>query len=112
MAIMYRDAGRSLHPAICRKNPRGRYQRTDRYHAGSKKMELWTHAVKTKEHDAEKSCLQEKGRQYLQCDQRADRWSGCLCKASEPKAELERKHDSRDDPNPEAHGKNAEPELI
>src|SRR6266852_5611748 len=83
MAIMDRDTGGRLHPAIRRKNPRSRKNRADRYHTSSEKMELGTNG-----------------------------WSGELREASKPETELKREHDSRDNPNPEAHGKNAEPKLI
>src|SRR5882762_9084802 len=112
MAIMDCDTGGRLHPAIRRKNPRSRNKRADRYHTSSEKVELWTDAMKAEKHDSQKPCLQEEGRQHLECDQWTNGWSGHLREASKPETELKGEHDSRDNTNPEAHGKNAEPKLI
>src|ERR1700730_5088553 len=112
MAIMDCDTSRRLHPAIRRKNPRSRNKRADRYHTSSEKEELGTAAITAQKHDAQKPSLQEEGRQPLECDQRANGWSGHLREASKPETELKGEHDSRDNPNPEAHGKNAQPKLI
>src|SRR6266436_6171633 len=112
MAIMDCDTGGRLHPAVCRKNPRSRNERPDRYHTSGEKVELRADAMKAEQHDSQKPCLQEEGRQHLECDQRTNGWSGHLREASKPQTELEGEHDSRDNPNPEAHGKNVEPELV
>src|SRR6267143_229502 len=56
--------------------------------------------------------IHEAGRQHLECDQRTNGWSGHLREASKPETELKGEHDSRDNPNPEPHGKNTEPQLI
>src|SRR5258707_4081327 len=112
MAIMDCDSRGRLHPAIRRKNPRSRKKRPDRYHTSSEKVELWADAMKTEKHDSQKPCLQEEGRQHLERDQWTNGWSSHLRESSKPETELKGEHDSRDNPNPEAHGKNAEPKLI
>src|SRR5882762_2153493 len=112
MAIMDCDTGGRLHAAIRSKNPRSRKNRADRYHTSSEKMELGTNAMKAEKHDSQKPCLQEEGRQHLECDQWTNGWSGELREARKPKTEFKGEHDSRDNTNPEAHGKNAQPKLI
>src|SRR5260370_14843405 len=112
MAIMDCDTRWRLHPAIRRKNPRSRKKRHDRYHPSSEKGEPWADAMKAEKHDSQKPRLQEEGRQHLERDQWTNGWSGHLSEASKPETELKGEQDSRDNPNPEAHGKNAEPKLI
>src|SRR5882724_11971373 len=68
--------------------------------------------MKTEKHDSQKPRLQEEGRQHLERDQWTNGWSSHLRESSKPETELKGEHDSRDNPNPEAHGKNAEPKLI
>jgi len=75
-------------------------------------VELRADAMKAEQHDSQKPSLQEEGRQHLECDQRTNGWSGHLREASKPETELKGEHDSRDNPNPEPHGKNTEPKLI
>src|SRR5260370_2527166 len=68
--------------------------------------------MKTEKHDSQKPRLQEEGRQHLECDQWTNGWSRHLREASKPKTKCKGEHDSRDNTNPEAHGKNAQPKLI
>jgi len=75
-------------------------------------VQFWTDAMQTKQHDSEKTSLKEKGREYLEGDSWANRWSGHLRKAREAESKLERKDDSSNDTDPESHGKNAEPESV
>src|SRR6266478_3174062 len=105
MAIMDCDTVGRLHPAIRRKNPRSRNKRADRYHTSSEKVELWTDAMKAEKHDSQKPCLQEEGRQHLECDQWTNGWSGHLREASKPETELKGEHDSRDNPIPKPMAK-------
>src|ERR1700692_3196113 len=112
MAIMDCDTSRRLHPAIRRKNQRSRQKRANRHHTSSEKVELGADAMKTEKHDSQKPRLQKEGRQHLECDQWTNGWSSHLREASKPKTEFKGEHDSRDNPNPKAHGKNTQPKLI
>jgi hypothetical protein len=52
-------------------------------------VQPWTNAVETEEHDSQKTCFQENGRQYFHGNHRSNRRSSHLGEASEPETKLE-----------------------
>ncbi len=69
-------------------------------------------AIKPVEHDAEEAGFEEKRRENFKSDQRTDHRASFLGEPRKVRPELERQHNSGDDPYAERHGKNAQPELI
>ncbi len=68
--------------------------------------------MQPKEHDPEKTGLQEEGGQDFQGDHWSNRWTGDLCKPGKAETEFERQHDPGDDANAKTHGKDTEPEAV
>ena len=99
-----------MHPAIERKDPERREQRSECDHQRREKMRPWRNQLAAEQHDAQESRFEEERDHPFVRQQRGEDVPAALRKATPVGAELERHHDAGHDAHAERHGEDPRPE--
>ena len=105
------EARRRLHPAIDRQNPEGGHEGAKGNHRRRQKMKSVPDALSAKEHDAQKSCLEEKCGKDLITHQRAENGSDFVGPDAPVGAKLVAHHNARNNAHAECNGEDLLPVI-
>ena len=101
---------RRVHPAVERKDPERREQRSERDHQRREKMRPWRNQLAAEQQDAQEPRFEEERHHAFVSQKGSEDVAAYFREAAPIGAELKRHHDARHDTHAERHGKDPRPE--